>query len=80
MVDQLLKLLAPVVMAFLAKQVMSGGMDANDLGKTLGAEKAQIQQQGGLGSVLGGLLDQDGDGQFGLSDLVKLGSSFLSKR
>ena len=80
LVDQLLKLLAPVVMAFLAKQVMSGGMNANDLGKTLGAEKAQIQQQGGLGSVLGGLLDQDGDGQFGLSDLVKLGSGFLSKR
>lgn len=78
---QLLKLLAPIVMSFLAQRVSAGGMNAGALGQTLGRESAQVQQQGGLGGgLLGSLLDQDGDGQLGLSDLLKVGGSFLSGR
>ena len=78
---QLLQMLAPIVMAFLAQRVSAGGLSADGLGQVLGQEKAQVQQQGGLGGgLLGALLDQDGDGQVGLSDLMKIGGSFLGGR
>jgi hypothetical protein len=33
---------------------------------------------GGIaGGLLGSVLDQDGDGQFGVADLIKLGSGLL---
>ena len=83
---QLLKMLAPIVMAYLAKQVMSGGASsqagggAQALGGLLGQEQQQIRQQGGLaGGLLGAVLDQDGDGKLGLGDLVKLGGLFGKK-
>jgi hypothetical protein len=78
---QLLAMLAPIVMAFLANRVKAGNMDAGTLGQTLGQERAQVQQQGGLaGGLLGSLLDQNGDGKLDVGDLFKLGSSFLNKR
>lgn len=76
----LLKILAPLVMAYLAKQVMGQGQAANaqGLGSVLSQEQAQIRQSGGIGGgLLGKVLDQDGDGQFGVSDLIKLGSGLL---
>ena len=78
---QLLQMLAPIVMSFLAQRVSSGGLSADNLGQVLGQEKAHAQQQGGLGGgLLGALLDQDGDGQVGLSDLMKIGGNFLGGR
>ncbi len=78
---QLLKLLAPIVMAYLAQRVNAGGMDAGNLGQTLGQERERVQQQGGLGGgLLGSLLDQDGDGQLGMGDLFKIGGSLLGAR
>ncbi len=77
----LLQMLAPIVMAFLAQRAHAGGMDAGGLGQVLGQERARAQQQGGIGGgLLGSLLDQDGDGQVGLSDLMKIGGSFLAGR
>lgn len=77
----LLKLLAPVVMAFLAQRVQKDHLSADALGHTLNQERQQAQQQGGLaGGLLGSLLDQDGDGQVGLSDLMKIGGSLLGGR
>jgi hypothetical protein len=78
---QLLQMLAPIVMSFLAQRMSSGGMNAGSLGQVLGQEHARVQQQGGLGGgLLGSLLNQDGDGQVGLSDLMKIGGGFLSGR
>ncbi|MEG0922581.1 MAG: DUF937 domain-containing protein [Comamonas sp.] len=77
----LLKMLAPIVMSFLAQRVMAGGMSSSDLGNALGQEKANVQQQGGLGGgLLGSLLDQNGDGKLDVSDLMKIGGSFLGGR
>ena len=79
---QLLKMLAPIVMAYLAKRAVSGRQaEPNDgaaaLGGLLGQEQQQIRQEGGLaGGLLGAVLDQDGDGQLGLGDLAKLGGFF----
>ncbi|KAF1710034.1 calcium-binding protein [Pseudoxanthomonas kalamensis DSM 18571] len=77
---QLMKLLAPIVMSFLAQRFLSGNSgnaSAGDLGSLLGQERQVAQQQGGLGGgLLGAVLDQDGDGQLGLGDLLKLGGLF----
>ncbi|MGH8053959.1 MAG: DUF937 domain-containing protein [Stenotrophomonas sp.] len=77
---QLLKILAPIVMAFLAQRMTSGGSqaDAGGLAQLLGQEKQQVTQAGGIGGgLLASVMDQDGDGQFGVSDLIKLGSGLL---
>ncbi len=77
----LLKILAPIVMAALAKQVMSRNMDASSLGNALGEERAQVQNQGGLGGgLLNAVLDQNGDGKLDMSDLLKIGGSLLGGR
>ena len=78
---QLLAMLAPIVMSFLANRVQAGNLDASSLGQTLGRERAQTQQQGGLGGgLLGSLLDQNGDGQLDAGDLLKLGAGLLGGR
>lgn len=78
---QLLKVLAPIVLSFLAQRVRQGGLDAGGLGSTLGQEHQRVQQRGGLGGGLLGLLfDRDGDGQVGLSDLIKIGGGLFGKR
>lgn len=87
----LMKMLAPMVMAYLAKRMfggdsgggamgMAGGGNptAQILGSILGQEQQQARQQGGLGGgLLGAVLDQDGDGQLGLGDLLKIGGGLL---
>ena len=76
--SQLLQILAPIVMAFLAQRLGGGQADAGSLSQALGQEKQQVQQQGGLaGGLLGSVLDQDGDGQLGVGDLLKIGGSLL---
>ena len=76
---QLLRILAPVVMAYLAQRLSAADqVDAGGLGRLLGEERQQVVQQGGVaGGLLGSLLDQDGDGQLGVSDLIRLGSGLL---
>ena len=77
----LLKILAPIVMAYLAKQVSTRGMDAGALGGMLGQQRAEVQQQGGLGGgLMNAVLDTDGDGKVDLSDLIRLGGGLLSGR
>ncbi len=78
---QLLKMLAPLVLAFLSKQLTQGGGGADLLGSLLGQEQSQLRQQGGAaGGLLGAVLDQDGDGKVNIGDLVKLGSGLLGGR
>ena len=84
---QLMKLLAPIVLAFLARQLFQnkgqgalaqGEPDARLLGSILGQEQQQVRQQGGIGGgLLGAVLDQDGDGQFGLGDVLRIGGGLL---
>jgi hypothetical protein len=80
---QLLQVLAPIVLSFLAQRFLGGGNAANpdQLGQALGQERAQVQQSGGLaGGLLGKVLDQDGDGDLDVGDLMKLGGGLLGKR
>ncbi|MFT4178302.1 MAG: DUF937 domain-containing protein [Thermomonas sp.] len=79
--QMLLKILAPIVMAYLAKQMFGGQQQQASpqvLGGILGQEQQQVRQQGGLGGgLLGAVLDQDGDGELGLGDLLKIGGGLL---
>ncbi len=75
---QLLKILAPIVLAFLAQRMSQSGRNSpGELSQVLGQEQQQIRQRSGPGGLLGAVLDQDGDGQLGLGDLLKVGSGFL---
>jgi hypothetical protein len=87
----LLRWLAPIVMAYLAKRMFEqrhtddtqAGVPADAstpqvLGDILGQEQQRIGQQDGLGGgVLNAVLDKDGDGDVDLSDLMKVGQSVL---
>lgn len=85
-VNMLLRWLAPIVMAYLAKRMFDNrqagasasgsGASPDVLGQILGQERQQIGQQAG-GGVLGAVLDKDGDGDVDLSDLMKVGQSVL---
>nr|WP_306175557.1 MULTISPECIES: DUF937 domain-containing protein [unclassified Stenotrophomonas] len=70
--SQLLAILAPIVMSYLAQRFASGG-NPSQLSQALGQE-AQAASSGGL---LTSVLDQDGDGQLGIGDLVKLGGGLF---
>ena len=75
---QLLQMLAPIVMSFLAQHVHGNGIDAGGLGQMLGQERTRAAGSGAPGAdLLGNLLDQDGDGQLGLGDLLKVGAGLL---
>ena len=72
---QLLAILAPVVMGVLGNMSQRQGMSASGLGGALGQEAQRIG--GGNAGLLGAVFDQDGDGQFGLSDVLKMGEGLL---
>ncbi len=75
----LMKILAPIVLSFLAQRFMGqGNANPSALSQMLGQERQAAQQQGGLsGGLLGSVLDQDGDGQLGLGDILKIGGGLF---
>ena len=73
---QLLAMLAPLVMSVLGNMSREKGLDARSLGSVLGQENQRIEQ-GGVGGLLSGVLDSDGDGDLDLGDLLKAGSGLL---
>lgn len=82
----LLKILAPIVMGYLAKRMLQPGPAASTpvadnpqaLGSVLHHESQAVARHGGVGGgLLGAVLDRDGDGQLGLGDVLKLGGGLL---
>ncbi len=71
---QLLAILAPIVMSFLAQRFAQQG-NAGQLSQALGQE-APPAGSGGFTGLLGGMLDQNGDGKTDVTDLI----GFLGKR
>jgi hypothetical protein len=76
---QLLAILAPVVMGVLGNMSQRQGMSASGLGSVLGQEAQRIGS-GGAGGLLGAVFDQDGDGRFGLGDVLRMGEGLLGSR
>ena len=79
---QLLALLAPIVMQFLAQRAAAGQLDASSLGNALGQEPSRQPQppSGVADSLLTGLLDQNRDGKLDAGDLLQLGAGLLRGR
>lgn len=79
---QLLALLAPIVMQFLAQRAAAGQLDASSLGNALGQEPSRQPQPPAdvAGSLLTGLLDQNRDGKLDAGDLLQLGAGLLRVR
>lgn len=73
---QLLSMLAPLVMAALGNMTRKQGLDANALGGLLG-QQSQRHQQSGVGGLLSGVLDADGDGELELGEMMQAGAGLL---
>lgn len=71
-VSSLLGMLAPLVMGAIGKRKKTEDMDRGGLGGMLRGERENMEKQAS-GGLLAGLLDQDGDGDFDFSDIMKLG-------
>lgn len=76
-VSKILAMLAPIVMGYLGKQsrnsnVSDGGGLSDMLGGMLGGQSG--------GNILGGLLDQNGDGKLGVDDVGGLLGGFFGKK
>ena len=81
-IAMIMKIAGPILMAYLAKKAVSGGLN-NDtaqsgggltdiLGGLLGGGQANAPAgaQAGGGNILTSMLDQDGDGQIGMGDAI----------
>lgn len=82
-IAMIMKIAAPILMGYLAKQAAGSGLNQNGqtasgggltdiLGSLLGGQAPQqhAPAQSGGGNILTSMLDQDGDGQLGLGDAV----------
>ena len=69
---KLMMLLAPVVMAALGKMKRQSNLNQDQIAETLHDERRHMETAGG-GSIVGRMLDQDGDGDFDLMDMMKFG-------
>jgi hypothetical protein len=75
---QLLAILAPIVMAVMARMREQQGMGHGDVGRILGGDAQRSQQSGGVvGGLMGAVLDRDGDGDVDLSDLMATGGGLI---
>lgn len=81
-IAMIMKIAAPIIMGYLAKKAMSGGLNSDPaqsgggltdiLGGLLGGGQAQAPaaSQSGGGDILTSMLDQDGDGELGIGDAI----------
>jgi hypothetical protein len=77
-VKNLMMMLAPLVIGMVAKQAMAKKLDKGGLTGFLRKEKESMTKASPQGtSLIGRLLDQDGDGDFDLNDVLKLGMNWL---
>jgi hypothetical protein len=80
-VGTIMKMAGPILMGYLAKKAMGGGLINNAeqsgggltdiLGGLMGGQQTQATPaQSGGGNILTSMLDQDGDGELGIGDAV----------
>ena len=74
MAGKLIKFLGPIVVGVIAKQLSGQHVDAATVNGHLSQERKELEQH--HGDVLGSLFDQDGDGDFDMSDIADV---FLKK-
>ena len=60
--SQLMTMLAPLVLGALGRQQREQGLDENALKGMLDGARQETEASSGIGKLIGGLLDRDGDG------------------
>ena len=75
----LLSMLAPILLGAVSKHQKTQGLNPGDLSSMLQKETHSIEKASG-GSFIGRMLDQDGDGDFDMGDMMKIGMSKLFGR
>ena len=76
-IARVMAMLAPIVMAYLAKAKNKRGLDPGGLASMLGQERSRLEQRAPSGmDALGKMLDADGDGSI-LDDLAQQGGGLL---
>ena len=74
-VMKLMALLAPLLMGILGKKKQQADLSPGGLGELLRGESQQFESTGG--GLLTRMLDQDGDGDLDMMDMVKFGAGKL---
>ncbi|MEM9588797.1 MAG: DUF937 domain-containing protein [Planctomycetota bacterium] len=78
---QLMATLAPMLMGILGKKRQQANLSPGGLGDLLRGESEQVEAStGAKGGFVARMLDQDGDGDFDVMDVVKFGMSRLFGR
>ncbi|MEO1618238.1 MAG: DUF937 domain-containing protein [Planctomycetota bacterium] len=77
---KLMAMLAPLLMGALGKKQRQEDLSAGGLGDLLQSERKSVESDSATGSFLGRMLDQDGDGDFDMMDIVKFGFGRMFKR
>lgn len=83
-IGPLLAILAPIVLSALRSRAASAGsrssggqLNNEEIRDVLRGERRRVESSPG-GGIIGSLLDQDGDGDFDFSDIMKLGMRFMT--
>ena len=75
---KLMMMLAPLVLAYLGRRKRQEQLNGDQLGEHLQTERRSVEAGGG--GFLGRMLDQDGDGDFDMMDVIKFGAGKLFRR
>jgi hypothetical protein len=74
----LISILGPILAGVLGGQAKQGQLSPTDLSEMLKRDRAQLHQSAGS-NALTAMLDQDGDGDFDMNDMLKLGMGMMKK-
>ena len=77
---KLMMMVAPMLMGILGRKSKEQNLSPGGLGSLLEQERGQVEAATGSTSFVGRLFDQDGDGDFDLSDAMKFGVGKLFGR
>ncbi len=78
-VTALLAMLAPMILSALSRMRSQSNSQDEDVSSVLRKERKDIENKAG-GGLLSGLLDQDGDGDFDLKDMLAFGMKTFFRR
>ena len=74
-VGAIVAMLGPMVLGALTSKAKASGK--SDVHEVVQKEREEIHKEGGVSSMLGSMFDQDGDGDFDMSDAMAMGKSAL---
>ncbi len=75
----LISILGPILSGAIGSHAKNNNLGIEDLSNMIQKDRSQVQQSPG-GGFIGKMLDQDGDGDFDMNDMLKMGMGMLFKK